>query len=460
MLIDEAQLRRALARSPAPRVDPGRLAAEVERRIAARRQRRAIGSMAGALAVVVAMVGATLVVVGRDDERSARVVAQGSRTASTSRSTPTSALPASPTTIGPTTTLPPESEWNGWAPLPVPSLGGRSGATLVHSEPGLFLWGGGLADSDEVYADGAWFDRSKGAWSPLPPSPLSARRDASGIWTGREIIVWGGVETYQPGRGLLATSREGASYRPETRRWQPIARLPEALDPPAGLVRSDEVLSDAVWTGTDMVVVALDQNSSVAADYDPENDEWESLPSPGPIGSIVGLFWTGDAVLLVAHEGRDYQTAITVLRWAAGSDRWERAQDDRLAIQDPDSWRPAWEGSTELVLVTNQGAPSLALDPDTLSVRTLPEYPRRCDGPATVIAVAGRTLGESCGELWALRSGDTAWRRIELPTGVEIRLSEGVVEGDAALWAIDPGAPARAPTGGWPAQAWVLPFHD
>ena len=74
-------------------------------------------------------------------------------------------------------------------------------------------------------------DTTSGTWRPLAPSPLTARDQGIAVWTGSAVVIAGGSDTTPcPADAdcLVALSplADGASYDPETDRWQADRRRP------------------------------------------------------------------------------------------------------------------------------------------------------------------------------------------------------------------------------------------
>ena len=126
---------------------------------------------------------------------------------------------------------------------------------------------------------------------------LDGRLDPVGVWTGDEVIWWGGTTGGDERRLPLAG---GVGFDLKTRSWRQLAPAP--LEP--------SVDSPAVWTGDELIVGA----GTEAAAYAPDEDRWESLPSPG--FEILALGWNGES--LMASDGVSAaQMSLADAEWGA-----------------------------------------------------------------------------------------------------------------------------------------------
>jgi len=233
----------------------------------------------------------------------------------------------------------------------------------------------------------------------LDSGPLSPRGDAAVVWTGREVVVWGGdLEASNMGvPGPDQAFADGAAYDPATRRWRTIAPslLPATSDPPAG-----------VWADGEVVFF----RGREAAAWDPERDQWRSLPAPER--PVTGAVWTGRELITLpdfaaldpsTREWRSLpvppvQLSSEVARWA-GQELLVVGQSEPAAVPagdargmsyDPaaDRWRELppsgvdaqaidadWNGR-ELVVV-NYDMTAAAYDPAANRWRSLPAVPAR-----------------------------------------------------------------------------------
>lgn len=159
-----------------------------------------------------------------------------------------------------------------WTRLPAAPIGGRSGAAITWTGEEMLIWGGSRPDQ-RLTTDGAAYNPQTSRWRVLPRSPLEARSDMSSVWTGSTWFIWGGY------RGAAGPkSVDGATYTPGTNTWR--------LLPPSQIkITSDNEQVQTVWTGTNVVVVAVATEASHAtespvttASYDPDTNSWSSDP--------------------------------------------------------------------------------------------------------------------------------------------------------------------------------------
>jgi hypothetical protein len=123
---------------------------------------------------------------------------------------------------------------------------------------------------------GLAFDPATRAWRRMSTASVPPRSYEGAAWTGSSFIV--------PGNH--------AAYDPAADRWTPISRLHA---PVACCSRA------VVWTGSRVIVSAVEENGSGAQDgaaYDPRTDSWTRLP-PAPLSLYrPQAAWTGREVLL------------------------------------------------------------------------------------------------------------------------------------------------------------------
>jgi hypothetical protein len=244
----------------------------------------------------------------------------------------------------------------GWTKLPTPPLV-RGGVSLLWAGSELLAWGGckslrrdGCVPSSKgvafdpgaggwepiedapragAYADAVWtgeeaifvhaegsrlvaqgYDPSSRGWRKLPRAPVQARWGAVLVWTGSEVILWGGGK---PGE---ATALNGAAYDPARNRWRRIKKAPIALNQ-----------MDAVWTGTEMLVLGSllnDRNiaateTAVGAAYDPDRDEWRNFAPSRLSPQATAAAWTGERLLAWDYDLRSQQYDVKDDTWSHAS---------------------------------------------------------------------------------------------------------------------------------------------
>lgn len=117
------------------------------------------------------------------------------------------------------------SSW-AWRKVPDPGpLGPREGVAMAVTPAGAIAWGGIDVDGT-LYDDGALLADNR--WTDLPPGPLSARHSSAvAVLDGGRVVILGGSSASNlNGEGDL---RDGAIYDVDTRRWEPIAPLPDRV---------------------------------------------------------------------------------------------------------------------------------------------------------------------------------------------------------------------------------------
>jgi hypothetical protein len=202
-----------------------------------------------------------------------------------------------------------------WRTIPSAPTGLARGDAVWTGSEALF-WGE-LAPEQETdvpkpdFSAVLAYNPAQQTWRALPPSPHEVpsfvKNQAAWAWTGRELIVWGGGE---PDSG---TAVGGAALDPSTGSWRAIADAPAPM-----------TLANAVWTGTEMVVVgaALDPGNrsttptAVAQAYDPPTDTWRRLPDPPLSPQASETVWFGDEVV-----AWDYGSDSA--RYLPSEDRWQ-----------------------------------------------------------------------------------------------------------------------------------------
>lgn len=191
--------------------------------------------------------------------------------------------------------------WRSLAAPPGPRGGTQGYPRSVWTGTEMVVWGG---DHHEIY------DLTTDRWREIPDeSEHAPQGDAFAlVWTGTRVIGFGG--------GCCeGASDTGGVLDPATGTWEPLPKGP--LTPRT---------TDAVWTGTEMVIVggngvAPGTGPSTgtaatspptadpglvrlrdAAAYDPATRRWRSLP-PLPFAGAVQVFWDGERVVAVGDAG-------------------------------------------------------------------------------------------------------------------------------------------------------------
>jgi hypothetical protein len=164
----------------------------------------------------------------------------------------------------------------------------------------------------------AALDPAAATWRRLPDPPLvdlARRLETYAAWTGTELIVGGGFATSEEAaahrdaitaEGRTPTDAEYADGMPrpvaDSAAWDPTTdtwrQLPDAPGPALGLLISPEV-----WTGSELVVWAVDPTSRSITGrpylFDPATGTWRTgPPSPDGYHHRVPAVWTGAEILI------------------------------------------------------------------------------------------------------------------------------------------------------------------
>ncbi|MCU1377138.1 MAG: hypothetical protein JWN29_121 [Acidimicrobiales bacterium] len=371
----EERLRSGLDAAAATQDVPAGFDDRVAGQIAVVRRRRAVGRGALAAAVVVGMIAGMAAL--RQDPSVHTVAGTPAR----------------------------EPGWHAMAEAPISP---RMQHLSVAMGDRVLVWGGSNGDTR---LDGAVYDAADDTWTKVPAGPFRVG-DAVGAWTGHEAIVVSGERD-----DVVA-----AAYDPVANAWRTLAA------PPLG--NGASALNDAVWTGTELVVVGIDDPGeggtvNQVAVYDPATDSWRkgSLPA-GPMPSFGDAVWTGTELAVVGRvntsgtsvgnntlqvydptadrwrevpwglDGVRGQMTVAwtgsrlfvggghdgdvTLRDAALVDlatgMWERVPDAPVAFAGSDRFGELWTGTAVLTL-DGEGARPVSFDPTTRAWQVGPASP-------------------------------------------------------------------------------------
>jgi N-acetylneuraminic acid mutarotase len=195
-----------------------------------------------------------------------------------------------------TTGDPASGMWADIAPAPVtPRF--QHGAVWTGSEVVVL---GGYDEAGEPIGDAGAFDPAQGTWRTIADPPGEVAGSPVAVWTGSEVVAFGGV-----GDGGDAT--QGAAYDPAADSWRDIA------DAELGALTSSG--SYVAWTGDAVLVAGFFRSQDAeagdggiggtqgAALYDPAADTWTELPdAPGPLPTFADAVWTGTELLVIGPE--------------------------------------------------------------------------------------------------------------------------------------------------------------
>ncbi len=186
-----------------------------------------------------------------------------------------------------------DPETDTWTPMSTNgSPARRSQFAYVWTGTEFIVWGG-FTEGGAPLGDGARYNPETDTWTPLPMSNApNARVSPVAVWTGEEMIVWGGLTVGSP----WVSFSTGARYNPSTDTWTPL--------PTEGAPRG-AAMTEAVWTGTDMIVWSGEEFPSQeyingGARYNLADNVWipissSNAPSPRVYASAV---WTGSELII------------------------------------------------------------------------------------------------------------------------------------------------------------------
>lgn len=200
----------------------------------------------------------------------------------------------------------------------------------------------------------------KAGWEPLPQSPLSPRTDARAFWTGSIVLVVGGTDDVRcpPMADCVERAQpltDGAAYDPESRTWTLIPQAPLPLGHVTGGVVAGTLY---LW-----VPAFVPGEPSAFISYTPGEKTWTEHEAPFEPDSLVALVPAGEA--LVAHQTSHEQGVLPDLSYDPKTDRWTELPPDPLAPAF--DRQMVWTGDAvvllahELVAQPNSAEPSLTL---------------------------------------------------------------------------------------------------
>jgi hypothetical protein len=220
-------------------------------------------------------------------------------------------------------------------------LRNRNFHTAVWTGEEMIAWGGsaGCTGRSRLRADGAAYDPRTDSWRMIAPSPLSPRQYHVAVWTGEEMIVWGGSKPLPRERERLLL--DGAAYDPERDEWRRLATTRLFGGSGGILAAGYEPDLDAEWTGEQMTIWSRYGGAS----YDPESDRWERVPvPPNEIRDVAGgqTAWSGEELIVWGGAGGDGRDVEQGAAYDPSAGHWRalpaapiRGRDRHAAISIP-----------------------------------------------------------------------------------------------------------------------------
>ena len=394
-----------------------------------RRQQARNAAIVGGVAVA-ALVGALVIVSGRNDPDRLPPVDSSPQMLPATTTVPATTIPspgsspvdssAETTTPAPSTTdvaviqpapvttpeLFTEIAPGSRVDLPAAPISGRNGGAAVWTGTEMIVWSGKaydpVTDTWPSFTDGAAFNLANGTWRVIAPAPIRGREQFPAVWTGTEMIVWGGFF----GEDQLPT-HDGAAYNPTTDTWRTLPTPLFSIATPLSVGEGANVLR-MVWTGTEAVV----SGGPVTAAYDPLSDSWRRLADRTVFGYPI---WTGDSIV--------WNDSDALTRYDVAADNWTVVANpyaDVVGVPDPDGYM-----STFIALPKETGAPTLILDHDLNAIGELPAFPGDPSRFGDTVGASAKWVGEEAiftiwaGEFpyepeqrWSLNPTTQTWRQL------------------------------------------------
>jgi hypothetical protein len=143
-----------------------------------------------------------------------------------------------------------------------------------------------------------------GSWKLLPQAPIGPQAGARAAWTGRELLVLGNKAgaAYDPRRSSWRKlgSRQLDRYRLAWPRRAPFpTRAGRRRLPPLPESREG---ADAVWDGTELLVVGGKDAPKQGFAYDPKANRWRRLAPMDSGRAHAAAVWTGTRLLVWGGE--------------------------------------------------------------------------------------------------------------------------------------------------------------
>ena len=209
--------------------------------------------------------------------------------------------------------------------LPLPPAV-RDGASFQPTDDRLLLFGGcGLHPRYRCPATTSGFSYSPATdeWTRMPKAPFGPM--GASVWTGDEAIFLNTGTNYKPA-GKPRPIR-ALAFDPVDESWRRL--------PPAPLRVKN---SDAIWTGSEVIVWGGGGHSAPAADgvaYDPATGSWHKIPQAPIALNNVNLAWTGSEMIAFGSRldvGNHASTRVAVgVAYDPATNSWRRIADSKLS---------------------------------------------------------------------------------------------------------------------------------
>jgi len=192
-------------------------------------------------------------------------------------------VPSGAPTPTPATTSAPSGTWR---PVPEPPVKASYGGFVeVWSGTELLVFAavsrGGM-EGPIVSGVGAAYNPARNTWRTLPAFPYKVTSSEGGIravWDGTEMLIWG---------------QANGAYDPATDRWRPLR---------APIIGAASI---TLWTGRQVIMWGggcCDDALSDGAVYDVAHDAWQRIPASPLPGRHSNAVWTGTEMVIVGGVG-------------------------------------------------------------------------------------------------------------------------------------------------------------
>lgn len=290
--------------------------------------------------------------------------------------------------------------WRLWRPItarwldPGP-LQPRGGHSVIWSGDEMIVWGGRTdEDTSSSFNDGAAYNQATQTWRMLASTELGARYDHIAVWTGSEMLIVGG-------------SDGAASYDPTIDAWRPLPDAPFAVNRNVG------------WAWSSGQLIVWQPRTDQVAAFDPEFNEWTTLPPTGlePADGVLRS-GQGTVVALAVVEGSESEIASAV--WDELTGTWRPLPDfvnggsfpatplDLIVTSSVRNGRLLVWNQAGLSAATSLVAPEWQVL-DAIAIDTCEGTGQPIDQDDLLVAISW------CGADAVFNDLDLSWQSIELP---------------------------------------------